>query len=174
MMRSMALTVLIALAQMPVPAKPLLAQATKAAIGTAVGVGGGAVITMSAVVARARFEGKYLESVSDLIDWQSVPMILTPAVGLFFGLGGAKPLNASIVGSVSGMVIGAGVGAGIGWLAAADQEAPWAGGMIGAGVGMVVGGLFLGGRAWLESRDDNEPEPGGGSEPARIEFRLPI
>ena len=172
MIRMVACAFLIALAQMPMPAKPLLAQATKAAIGTAVGVGGGAVITMSIVVARARFEGRYLESVDDLIHWQSVPMILTPAVGLFFGLGGAKPLNASIIGSVSGMAIGAAVGAGIGWMAASDQEAPWAGGMIGAGAGMVVGGLLLGGRAWLESRKDEEPgEPG---EPARIEFRLPI
>jgi hypothetical protein len=172
MIRMVACAFLIALAQMPVPAKPLLAQATKAAIGTAVGVGGGAVITMSIVVARARFEGRYLESVDDLIHWQSVPMILTPAVGLFFGLGGVKPLNASIIGSVSGMAIGSAVGAGIGWIAASDQEAPWAGGVIGAGAGMVVGGLFLGGRAWLESRKDDEP--GAGTEPARIEFRLPI
>ena len=172
MLRMVAFALVIALAQVPIPAKPLLAQATKAAIGTAVGVGGGAVITMSVVVARARFEGRYLESVDDLIHWQSVPMILTPAVGLFFGLGGARSLNASIVGSVSGMVIGSAVGAGIGWLAAGDQEAPWAGGVIGAGAGMVVGGLFLGGRAWLESR--REDDPGNGGEPARIMFRLPI
>lgn len=164
---------LLALAQVPLPVRPLAGQATKAAIGTAVGVGGGAVITMSAVVARARFEGRYLESVDDLIDWQSLPMLLTPAVGLFFGLGGAKPLNASIVGSVSGMAIGAAVGAGIGWLSASDQEAPWAGGVIGAGAGMVVGGLFLGGRAWLESRK-NKDDPGTAEDAARIEFRLPI
>lgn len=173
MMRMVAYTFLIALVQMPLPARPLLGQATQAAIGTAVGVGGGAVITMSAVVARARFEGRYLESIEDMIDWQSVPMILTPAVGLFFGLGGTKPLNASIVGSVSGMAVGAALGTGIGWLAATDQEAPWAGGVIGAGAGMVVGGLFLGGRAWLEGRKEGDP-PEGSGDPVRIEFRLPI
>lgn len=173
MMRMAGYLVLVALAQVPLPARPLLGQATKAAIGTAVGIGGGAVITMSAVVARARFEGKYLESVNDMIDWQSAPMLLTPAVGLFFGLGGVKPLNASIVGSVSGMAVGAAVGAGIGWLAASDQEAPWAGGVIGAGAGMVIGGLFLGGRAWLESRKEERALEEAG-EPARIEFRLPI
>lgn len=172
MLRTVACAFLIALIQMPMPARPLLAQATKAAIGTAVGVGGGAVITMSVVVARARFEGKYLESVDDLIHWQSVPMILTPAVGLFFGLAGTKPLNQSIIGSVTGMAAGAAVGAGIGWLISPEQEAPWAGGVIGAGAGMVVGGLLLGGRAYLESR--KEDDPGAGGEPARIVIRLPI
>lgn len=172
MMRMAGYVLLIVLAQMPLPARPLVGQATKAAIGTAVGVGGGAVITMSAVVARARFEGRYLESVDDMLDWQSLPMILTPAVGLFFGLGGTKPLNASIIGSVSGMAVGAAVGAGVGWLAASDQEAPWAGGVIGAGAGMVVGGLYLGGRAWLQSRKEGDGPDGG--EPVRIEFRLPI
>ena len=173
MMRMTAWVFFIALAQMSVSARPLLGQATKAAIGTVVGVGGGAVITMSAVVARARFEGVYLESIEDMLDWHSVPMILTPAVGLFFGLAGSKPLNASIVGSVSGMAMGAALGAGIGWLAAADQEAPWAGGVIGAGGGMIVGGLLLGGRAWLEGRKDGDL-PEGGGDPVRIEFRLPI
>jgi hypothetical protein len=155
-------------------AREVFGQVRRAAIGTAIGVGGGAVITLSAIVARAKFQAEYLESPNDLIHWQSAPMILTPAVGLMFGLAGRKPLEQSIVGSTSGMLAGAAVGAGIGWLLSGDPESPWAGGVIGSGIGMTVGGLFLGTRAWLRTRDSDDEGPAQESDGTRLEVRIPL
>lgn len=163
---------LVALAMTPVAPRGALAQVTKAAIGTAVGVGGGAVITMSIVVARARFQGVYVESADDLIHWQSAPMILTPAVGLFFGLNGKYPLEQSVIGSVGGMLLGSAIGTGVGWVVSATPESPWAGGVIGAGAGMVVGGLFLGTRAVLKVRNQDDEE--GGGEVPLVMMRIPL
>lgn len=148
-----------------------LAQVGRAAIGTAVGVAGGAAITLSVVVARARLQEVYLDSAEDLIHWQSAPMLLTPAVGLAFGLAGNEPLRGSVIGSVGGMVLGAAAGSGIGWAMSADPEAPWAGGVIGAGLGMTIGGLTLGIRNWLRSRDEEAAEAAA---PTRFEIRLPL
>lgn len=168
-MRTTLLTLLLALVLIPGSRKSAAAQAARAAIGGAVGVAGGAMITMSVVVARARWQGEYLESIDDLIHWQSAPMILTPAVGVMFGLAGKEPLIASVIGSTSGLVVGSAVGAGLGWLLSTSAESPWAGGVIGAGAGMTLGGLTLGLRAVLRQRED-----GGPTEPTRVEVRLPI
>jgi hypothetical protein len=172
-MRIAIITMMILLGLVSATTRQAVAQVRRAAIGTAVGIGGGAVITMSAIVARAKFQNEYLESPNDLIHWQSVPMILTPAVGMMFGLAGNKPLRQSIVGSTSGMVVGAAVGAGIGWMISGQAEAPWAGGVIGSGVGMTIGGLFLGTRAWLRTRD-TENASIENPEEARIGIRIPL
>ena len=155
----------------PTPSKAF-GQAAKAAMGTAVGVAGGAVITMSVIVARARFQGEYIDAAEDLIHWQSLPMLLTPAVGLAFGIGGSEPLKGSVIGSTSGMAIGAALGAGVGWLTSSDPEAPWAGGAIGAGLGMTAGGLYLGIRNWLRTRDSDAALEAG--EPVRVGIQLPL
>jgi hypothetical protein len=130
------------------------AQVGRATVGGAVGVAGGAVITLSVVVARARWEDVYLDSAEDLIHWQSAPMLLTPAVGVFFGLSGRDPLVASVIGSSAGMLAGAAVGTGLGWMLSSAPEWPWAGGVIGAGVGMTIGGLAMGTRALLRKHSD--------------------
>lgn len=129
---------------------PASGQVARASLGAAIGVAGGAVITMSAIVARARFQNEYLESVDDLIHWQTIPMVAAPAAGIFFGLAGQDAHVGSIVGSTTGMVVGSGVGAFLGWLTSPDQEAPWAGGVIGAGVGLTIGGIAGGLLAWSE------------------------
>lgn len=134
-------------------ADPADAQYENEAIGTAVGVAGGAVVTIGIVVARARWEHEYLDSADDLIHWQSAPMIIAPAAGLLFGLAGKDALVGSIIGSSAGLVAGAGIGAGLGWLLSDEQEWPWAGGVIGGALGMSVGGLVNGLVAW--SRDDD-------------------
>ena len=126
------------------------AQVGRAAVGGALGVAGGAAVTLAAVVARARFQREYLGSPDDLIHWQSAPMILAPAVGVMFGLAGEDALRASIVGSTAGFVVGAGIGAGLGWMLGRDAEAPWAGGVIGAGLGLASVGIVEGLRAWSE------------------------
>lgn len=131
----------------------LPAQADRALVGAGVGVAGGAVITLSAIVARARFQREYVDSVEDLLHWQSLPMVITPLVGVGFGLAGEEAQKGSIVGSTAGMLVGAAAGAGIGWMLSGQQESPWAGGVIGAGVGMVLGGVGLGLASW--ARDDD-------------------
>lgn len=153
-----------------IPAGAAAAQAGRAAIGGAVGVAGGAVITLSIIVARARFQGEYLETAEELIHWQSAPMLITPGVGVMFGLAGSKTLKESVIGSTTGMLIGTAVGAGIGWVASDLAEGPWAGGVIGAGAGMTVGGLLLGVRAWLRE-DGSDEDP---TAPIRLGLRIPL
>jgi hypothetical protein len=139
-------------ALLPVTADAAPAQVRRTAIGAGIGFVGGSVITLSAIVARARFQREYIDSVHDLIHWQSVPMIAAPAAGVVFGLAGDEALVGSVVGSTTGLAVGAAVGAGLGWLLSTQQEAPWAGGVIGAGVGLTIGGLTGGLIAW--SRDE--------------------
>ena len=76
--------VLIALSLAAGSAAPATAQLGRALIGAGVGVAGGSVITMSAIVARARFQREYIDSVEDLIHWQTIPMIAAPAAGTVF------------------------------------------------------------------------------------------
>ena len=170
-MRTLFCTILVALALTHGSAPRALGQVGRAALGGAVGVGGGAVITFSVIVARARFQNEYIESTDELIHWQSIPMLLTPAVGVMFGIAGREALIGSMIGSTSGMAIGAAVGAASGWIASPQAEAPWAGGVIGAGVGMTIGGLLLGIRGWLHEQGD---ESDGGREPVRIGVTLPL
>lgn len=141
------------------PPRSIHAQIPRPAIGAGVGVAGGAIITLSAIVVRARFQREYIDSVEDLIHWQSLPMIATPAVGVMFGLAGRDALIGSIIGSTSGMLAGAAVGAGMGWALSATPEGPWAGGMIGAGVGLTIGGLALGFSRWAADDDPDLKYP---------------
>ena len=149
--------VLIAVSLMPTATVPASAQWARAALGAGVGVAGGTVVTLSAIVARARFQHEYIDSVDDLIHWQTIPMIAAPAAGIVFGLAGRDAQVGSIVGSSSGLVAGAALGAGLGWLLSNEQEAPWAGGVIGAGVGLTIGGLGGGLLAW-NWEDESPPE----------------
>jgi hypothetical protein len=160
-----ALLLLLPLLPLPAPA-----QAARAAIGGATGVAGGAAVTLATVVARARFQREYLESVDDLIHWQSAPMIAAPTAGVLFGLAGEDALKGSIVGSSTGLVIGGAVGAGLGWVFSKDPEGPWAGGVIGAGVGLAAGGLLGGLRAWSEDEDADLAFPNE----LRFAFTIPV
>lgn len=163
-------SVLVALALLSALAGPAPAQAERVAAGAALGVAGGAVVTLSAIVWRARFQREYMDSADDLIHWQTLPMIAAPAAGVVFGLAGDDALGASFAGSVTGFVLGAAAGAGIGWIVSTNQESPWAGGVIGAGAGLTLGGLLGGLYAW--SRDE-------GAEldlprPLRLSIRVPV
>ncbi len=71
------------------------------------------------------FQREYLDTVEDLIHWQSIPMIAAPAAGVLFGVAGGDALTGAFVGSTAGLLAGAAVGAGIGWLAATTSESPW-------------------------------------------------
>ena len=160
---------LLVLLAAPWTSRPALAQVERAAIGGAIGVGGGALITLSAVVARARIQEDYLESMQDLIHWQSIPMIAAPAAGVAFGWAGVEPLKWSIIGSVGGMALGTAVGAGVGWLSTDQASGPWAGGAIGAGVGLTVGGL-VGGLYALTKQESTDGVRSGPS----VEIRIPL
>lgn len=65
---------------------------------------------------RARFEDEYVESFNDVIDWgwRAVPVVVSPIVGLTFGLAGEDPYYGSMAGSAAGLVIGGTVGGLIG------------------------------------------------------------
>lgn len=161
---------MLVLSALAPPAAP--AQVKEAAIGGGVGFLGGAVITLGVVVARARFQRAYLDSVEDVIHWQTAPLILTPAAGVGFGLLGEDVLIGSIVGSTSGMAAGAVAGAGLGWLLSTEAEAPWAGGVIGAGAGMTIGGLLGAYLAWRDQDEDGEPEPAGSASYVGLRVRI--
>ena len=150
--------------------EPVSAQLQRPAIGAAVGVVGGGVITLSAVVARARFKREYVDSMDDLIHWQSLPMLLTPAVGIGFGLAGDEALKGSVIGSTAGLVVGAAAGSGIAYLLSEVPEWPWAGAVIGAGVGLTIGGLYYGLRSWERDDDPAIAYP----EALRFTFSVPL
>ena len=163
------LLVLLTLAPFSPPSAA--AQLKNAAIGGVAGFFGGIAMTTSIVVARARLQGQYLDSPSDLVHWQTTPLIAGPAAGVFFGITGEDVLRGSIIGSTSGMLIGAAAGAGLGWIISGEPESPWAGGVMGAGVGLALGGLtgaFLG---WQKQQEDDEADAGP---PATITLRVPL
>lgn len=168
-MRSALYTFLFTAMLVPACRQTAAAQIARAALGGGLGLAGGAVITLSVIVARARLQGEYLESIDDLVHWQTVPLIVAPAVGVMFGLAGRDPLVASIVGSTAGMVIGATAGGMAGWLTSDTPEWPWAGAIMGAGAGLAFGGLLLGIRAWVRDDDD-----GADSSTMSVGFRLPL
>ena len=105
----------------------------RAVLGGALGVAGGAATTLSLVVARARFQRVYLESLGDLVHWQSIPIVAGPAAGVVFALAGEEVLEGGVRGSLIGLAVGAGGGAGLGALLAREPEWRWAGGVIGGG-----------------------------------------
>lgn len=158
-MRSAIYTLLLVAVLIPACRQTAAAQVGRATIGGGLGLVGGSVVTLSVIVARARFQGEYFESVDDLADWQAAPLVLTPGVGVMFGLAGRDPLVASLIGSASGLVIGATTGGVAGWLASDSPEGPWAGAVIGAGAGLAIGGLLLGIRAWARDDDRDAPSP---------------
>lgn len=164
------LIVLSGLLLIPAGAKPAPAQFVRTAAGGALGVVGGGAITMAAVVARARWQGEYLESVNDLIHWQSLPMIVAPITGMVFGYAGPDVLKASVVGSATGLAVGAAVGAGLGWALTEQAEWPWAGGVIGGGLGLAAGGIMEGLRAWREAEDPRLNYPRF----LRFNFSIPV
>lgn len=137
----------------PSPAQVLPEELQRAAVGSAVGVAGGTVITISAIVARARFQREFLDSVDDLIHWQTIPMIAAPAAGAVFGLAGRDALVGSMIGSTAGLLVGAAVGTGLAMTLSNDDEWHWASGIMGAGLGLTVGGIAGGLLGW--SRDDD-------------------
>ncbi len=161
---------LLALSLLWSGAAPAPAQVGRAAVGGALGVVGGAAVTLAAIVGRARFEGAYLDAPEDLIHWQAAPMIAAPAAGIVFGMAGDEALAGSILGSTAGVVVGAAVGAGLGWALSRDQEWPWAGGVIGGGIGLALGGLLGGVSAWSRDEDPGLDFPAG----FRFDLSVPV
>jgi hypothetical protein len=123
-------------------------RALRVIVGGLIGMLGGGIVLLAVVVARANFAGEYLESLEDLLHWQSTPLIAAPALGMMFGYAGRAPLIASLAGSVGGLLLGIGAGAAIG--ATMDlPHWPWALGVIGGGAGMMAGGVIFGIREWV-------------------------
>ena len=130
----------------------------RAAIGGAVGVVEGAVVSLAVMVAQARFGDEYVESPADVFSWgwKAVPVVVAPVVGLTFGLAGEDAFRGSLLGSASGMAIGATVGGLIGKFTSGSKEATWAGAIMGAGAGLTVGRLLFGVLNWKDDDDDSD------------------
>lgn len=173
MMQRLVLVAALAVALVAGGADPAAGQSgalKRAAIGGALGVGGGSIATLAVIVARARFQSKYLDSPDDLVHWQTLPAIAGPVSGIVFGMAGDRVLWGSVRGSTSGLVAGAAVGAGLGALLSDDPEWRWGGGVIGAGVGVSLGalvGAFIG---WKETEDLEQAE----SRSIPISVRIPL
>lgn len=150
------------------PPRPATAQEVmpRAALGMGLGALGGVGITVATVVARARFQGEYINEPRDLIHWQSIPMLLAPAAGGVYGIHSWEALRGSFIGSASGFAVGVGVGALVGHLTTETAEGNWAGGAIGGGLGLAVGGLIGGYLGWREHEKN-------GTAPLVVEVRVP-
>ncbi len=106
------------------------------ALGLATGLG----VSTGVVVARARFENRYVESVHDLLGPDGVPIALGVVGGVAVGLAGAAPLAGAAAGVVAGGAVGAGVGAAVGVATTPDPEGTWTWGILLGAAGMLLGG----------------------------------
>lgn len=125
--------------------------AVRAIGGGALGLAAGTAVAMGVVVARARFENVYIESMRDVISWQGAPIPLGALAGGAAGVAG----GAVLAGATGGMLLGGGAGALVGAAAGAalssDPQDRWVGGVMGGALGVLLG--FIAG--WLVARRRN-------------------
>jgi hypothetical protein len=123
------------------PARPAAAQVVSGAVGAVGGVAAGGYVTLAVVVLRAQY-GHYLHDASDLLGWQSVPVLLGAATGTAVGVWDADRMATGFVYGAAGTLLGGSIGYLVGPLIWKRPEGKWAGGAIGAGMGMAAGYFF--------------------------------
>ena len=106
-------------------------------VGLLAGTGGGLIVTLGLVVARARFEGAYFHDPAEVVGWVGLPLLIGPIAGAW--IGAADPPEESVLpGSVIGLVLGGLLGALLGSIGD-DPTGVWAGIVMGAALGLVLG-----------------------------------
>jgi hypothetical protein len=123
-------------------ARPAHAQVVSGVVGAGAGITSGGYVTLAVVVLRAQY-GHYLHDPSDLLGWQSVPVLLGAATGAAVGIWDADRMVTGFAYGAAGALVGGTIGYLIGPLIWNRPEGKWAGGAIGAGAGMAAG-YFLG------------------------------
>jgi hypothetical protein len=127
-----------------------------------VGAVAGVVLTLGVVVARARFEGYYLDSTSDVFGWMGLPVPIAVAVGAAAGWRSAGLLLELMRAAFAGVVVGAAIGAAVGAISSPEPEDRWAGAVVGGAVGLLAGVLANWGvRQRRRARAAESPSDGG-------------
>ncbi|HUH13432.1 MAG TPA: hypothetical protein VMK65_09995 [Longimicrobiales bacterium] len=164
---------LLFLALGALPGRPTTAHAQDggsllgAGVGAVSGLAAGGYITVAIVVARARFEDEYVFEIEDILDWESIPVIVGPAIGGVIGFFDPGRLYRSVLTGAGGMLVGAAVGLSAGHVYWDTVDGRWAGAAMGAGAGLAVGALV--GLIWTPSDAD-----GGASDPAAAGIPLTV
>jgi hypothetical protein len=109
-------------------------------VGGASGFIGGVAVSTGIVTLQAR-RGIYLSSPSDVIGWETAPIPLGMAAGLWLGLSDAERGRDVLLGGLVGAVTGTAVGVLAGEHLWEDPERRWAGGVIGGAAGLLVGAV---------------------------------
>lgn len=168
--RKTVLIAVLAAGALPAPAR---AQGSylAAALGAGAGLVAGGYVTVAVVVARAQIEQEYVFGLDDILDWESIPVIVGPATGVALGLWDDDRLVRTVIGGAGGTLAGAGLGLLLGDRLWDPPEGRWAGAAIGAGAGLVLGALT--GMAWpaTESPSPGNP-PAAAGVPVIFRIRL--
>lgn len=141
MSRSKTLLFALALAGLPISARPADAQILTGAIGAVAGTATGGYITLSLIVLRAQ-TGHYLHDMHDLFSWTSLPVLIGAGTGTTVGIADPDRLWTGMVYGTAGTIAGTGIGYIVGRRMTDRPEGKWAGAAIGAGVGMTIGSLW--------------------------------
>lgn len=135
-------TLTLALLLLLPPGGSWLGATARGVAGGVAGLATGIGVAVGLVVARARFEHRYVESVHELYGVDGLPIVLGVAAGVVVGIAGGPELGASVLGTIVGGAAGAGVGAAVGGASGAGPEAPWAWGILLGAVGMLLGAIL--------------------------------
>lgn len=119
-------------------------RALATSLGVLAGAAGGGYVTVTVVVAEARF-GRYIHDVDDVLGWRSAPFLIGSLAGGTLGFYSPERLQGAVVFGAAGLAAGGLLGLAIGSQIWEPPEGRWAGAAIGAGVGLVIGnaiGIF--------------------------------
>lgn len=169
---SLLLTIALA-APASISAQQPQSRALATSLGVLAGAAGGGYVTVTVVVAEARF-GRYIHDVDDVLGWRSAPFLIGSLAGGALGFYSPERLQGAVVFGAAGLAAGGLLGLGLGSQIWDPPEGRWAGAAIGAGIGLVIGnaiGIFNPINLFTESDEDGTPVQEAG---IPIVFRIPL
>jgi hypothetical protein len=116
------------------------------------------VLTLAVVVARARFQAYYLDSLADAFGWTALPLPLAVVAGAAAGWRSGGWLAALTACCFAGAAVGVAAGVGLGGVLSPEPEDRWAGGVIGGAAGLLLGAAA----AWGIGRHSGRAAGGAG------------
>ncbi len=135
----------------------------RAAHGLVAGLVAGSILTLGAMVGRARFLDHYLHGPEDLLGPMALPVVALPLIGGWLGWKRPRLMGRAILGAVLGLALGSVLGIAIGRIVS-DPSGVWAGGVMAAALGLLVGSVGSYIRAvrsdWWEGTENSPVEPG--------------